>query len=206
MKEMFTFEITNTSGTDYAEFSFRYSDIIRAPNIYLYPEEETDVLVQLDFPSGGHVLLSQPPYGAGWQVHVTPDGIIDGQYEYLFYEAALDVPMNTTNGWVIDGNDLEGEFRSLMAELGFAGREIDDFVDFWVPELAGEPWYAIYPQDADAMVQLDIFPPPDCVLRAFFLILPSNKELSIPAPPDPPPFTREGFTVVEWGVIAPSGS
>ncbi len=33
-----------------------------------------------------------------------------------------------------------------MADYGFKGREIDDFIDYWIPRLDDCTFYSIYPQ------------------------------------------------------------
>jgi len=63
------------------------ADGIAKPNIYIYPVEETEVTVRLAFPAGGGMTVSDPPYGEGWTVTVTPDGTINGERTFLFYEA-----------------------------------------------------------------------------------------------------------------------
>jgi len=201
--EPISFEITNTSGTDYEYLSVIYQMQVLAPNIYLYPESEMDVSVELGFPFGGHVTESEPLYGDGWKVRVDQNGIIEKEYEYLFYEASLPVPMDYSTGWLLDGNDLGGEFRRLLEKLGFIGREVDDFVEYWKPMLEGSPWYVVYPQDVDAMITLHATPAPSSVLRVLLLIYPLDYPLTIPEPDISNPFIREGFTIVEWGVIAP---
>lgn len=199
--ELFSFEIVNTAGTDYEDLAFFEPMQAAAPNLYLYPETEIDVRVQLGFPAGGHVIESDPPYRDGWDVRVRPDGIIDGAYGYLFYEANLPQEINTDAGWLLNGGDLEAELRSLLARIGFVGREIDDFVEYWVPVLEGSPWYGVYPQDPESLVTLEISPAPVRVLRTLLLIRPFSYPMSIPAPPDPGPFVRDGFVAVEWGVL-----
>lgn len=200
-----SFDITNSSRTDYTELSFDEPHRMYAPNLYLYPEAETDVTVKLSFPAGGVITESEPPYGDGWQIRVSPDGIINGRYEYLFYEALVSVPLECESGWLLNGDDVEGELRRLLERLGFVGREIDDFADYWVPLLEGSPYYAVYPQEADSMIRLDIAPAPRSLLRALFFIRPLQRPLSIPTPPMSGPFVREGFTAVEWGVVGWSG-
>jgi hypothetical protein len=196
------FTLPNGPGTDYQDIVFYDEMIARAPNLYLYPTAETDVSVSLGFPQGGHVVESAPPYGDGWQVSVTPDGVVEGRYPYLFYEAALPRRLQTRQGWVIPGDDLAGGFAELLGAHGFVGREIDDFVEHWVPLLQGAPAYALYPQDADALVTLDIRPAPQRLRRLWLLVraLPGGP-VALPPPPDPAPFSREGYFALEWGVI-----
>ena len=197
----FGFTVVNGSGTDYLEYAFMEPVQGAAPNLYLYPEVATDVQVTLSFPSGGHVTVSEPEYGSGWDVHVEPDGTIDGSYGYLFYEAALPQDYDTSTGWVLDGLDLEDELRSLLAELGHDPTEIDDFVEFWVPELEGYPWYAVYPQDPESLVQLHITPAPDSILRTLWVFHPLNYPIALVEPAPPIPFVRDGFVAAEWGVL-----
>ena len=195
----FSFQLTNTPGTDYQDLYFWDPLQFLAPNIYLYPETTTNVQVSLGFPSGGHVTVSEPEYGNLWNVVVTPDGIIDGKHPYLFYETLVPIPIETETGWLLDGNNLEQEFRTLLADLGFVGREIDDFIDYWLPRLEGPPYYAVYLQQPEQMTTFNISPAPQSVLRALFAFRALEHPVAI-ASPRIPPFTRSGFTVVEWGV------
>jgi len=196
-----TFEIVNTDSCDYTDLIFPFLIPIRAPFIYLYPETETNVSIEINFLHNGHITESEPPYGSGWNVRATPDGIIDGQYPYLFYEGVLSVPFNHDTAWLLDGNNLEEEMRNLLEDQGFDGREIDDFVDFWLPVIEGSAWYAFFPQEVESIITLDITPAPDNILRTLFYILSLEQPISISEPDIPGNFSRDGFTVVEWGVI-----
>ena len=56
------------------------------PVIYLYPEEVTEVLAQLDY--NGELTVTYPAYEDGWAVTAHPDGtLVDAEgkeYSYLF--------------------------------------------------------------------------------------------------------------------------
>lgn len=199
--DTYNFEMTNGALTDYADLLFYPNVYARAPNLYLYPETTTEVSVRLGFPQGGEVVVSEPPYGDGWQVQVASDGIIDGQWGYLFYEARLPRRVQTALGWVLDGGDLEAELRGLLTRLGFWGREIDDFVEYWVPELAGAEWWAAYPMEPEALVSLHIEPAPRSVHRVWLYLEPLAGPVSLPEPSLPAPLERDGFVAVEWGVV-----
>ena len=60
-------------------------DTAAKPVIYLYPEEETQVTVQLDY--AGELTCTYPAYQDGWTVTASPDGTLtDNQghtYNYL---------------------------------------------------------------------------------------------------------------------------
>ena len=196
-----TFEMTNGAGTDYADLLFYPNVFARAPNLYLYPETTTDVSVRLGFPVGGEVVVSEPPYDDGWQVQVAPDGTIDGEWGYLFYEARLPRRVQTARGWVLDGGDPEAELGGLRTRLDFRGREIDDFVEYWVPELAGASWCAAYPMAPEELVTLRIEPAPRRVHRVWLYLEPLAAPVSLPAPAQVENLDRQGFVAVEWGVV-----
>ena len=196
----FSFQLTNTPDVDYQDLYFWNPLQALAPNIYLYPETESQVQVTLGFPNGGHVSLSEPAYSNGWNVTAAPNGIIDGRHPYLFYESVVPIPTETETGWLLDGDNLEGELRDLLANLGFVDREIDDFIAYWLPRLKGQRWYAVYVQQPEMMSTLHITPKPQGVLRALFTFRALKHPISIPTP-KVSPFIRSGFTVVEWGVL-----
>ena len=62
------------------------------PVIYLYPEEVTEVLAQLDY--NGELAVTYPAYEDGWAVTAHPDGtLVDAEgkeYSYLFWEGSSD--------------------------------------------------------------------------------------------------------------------
>ena len=198
--ESFSFDLSAAQGVTYQDLHYMAPMQAGKPNIYLYPTTAADVAVTLGFPQGGAVTVSDPPYGSGWHVHVTPDGMIDGQHGFLFYEANIPQKLSLDAGWVVDGSDLEGELRGLLGKVGFVGREVDDFVEYWVPRLAGAPWYAVYPQNEDQLISLQVDPKPDTVIRALWLVRPLSEPLTIQEPAIGP-VVRKGFVVTEWGVL-----
>ncbi|MGC9315211.1 MAG: hypothetical protein ACP5G4_06220, partial [bacterium] len=200
IQDTFFFDITNTAGNDFYECAFYDPVQAFAPYIYLYPETTSVVDVSLLFHNPGHVTASEPPYGDGWSVEVEPSGLIDGEFDYLFYEADYSSEMQITHAWTVRADTLEAAFRNLLSGYGCVGREIDDFVDFWMPYFTDYDYYMIYPQDESAMVGLNISPEPDNVLRIYFAIRGFDSAIFLEEPAPPPPFTREGFVAVEWGV------
>ncbi|MCP4704328.1 MAG: hypothetical protein GY865_06940 [candidate division Zixibacteria bacterium] len=191
----------NNAVTDYMSALFYEPTLDRAPYIYLYPETQTDISVELGLVPGGEIVESEPPYNNGWNVNVTPDGTIDNNYEFLYYESLQPVPLDYRFGWVLDGTDLENELRNLLSNIGFIENEIDDFIEFWIHILGDADFYAVYPQDVESFVTLNITPQPDNILRTLLLIRPLSNKINIPSPPESDEFIRDGFTVAEWGVI-----
>ena len=175
------------------------------PNIYLYPVVETQVQVSINFPKGGHVTVSDPEYKTGWDVTVTPDGIIDDSHTFLFYEAVQPDLWQKDIGWVIAKEDLEEFFFITLESYGFVGDEVADFIEWWVPRLTDFSFYIIRPQlqkDIEIINKLKINPKPDSLLRFRFHITGTdNPLLNLTRPELPQKFERKDFTVTEWGVI-----
>jgi len=173
------------------------------PNIYLYPEQTTEVAVELALRPGYRLLASEPDYGAGWRVEAAPDGLIDGRWGFLFYEASVPPGVDTASGWSVPRAELAGFFDAVLVAYGFNATERADFVDYWVEALPPAPHYHVYAlrdRAVDAKVGLDVQPPPDSSLRLWLAIHPAEQPLSLPAPAIEP-LQREGFTLVEWGVV-----
>ena len=105
---------------------------------------------------------------------------------------------------VIAAAEVSTFFTRTLDAYGLTRAERDDFVDYWSEHLVPAPYYSVYPlvDDAvlDPMVALYIDPMPDTVFRLWFVIAPDEGPLSLPEP-DITPIVREGFTVMEWGVI-----
>ncbi|MFA6522323.1 MAG: hypothetical protein WCT24_01875 [Patescibacteria group bacterium] len=177
------------------------------PVIYLYPEETTQVNVQLA-PVGGFS-YTEPAYGMGWNVVAEPNGeltnLSDGKtYPYLFWEGKGGLYQAPEKYWVIAKADVEGFLTSTLAQLGLNEKEIADFNEFWLPRMQNAPYYKIGFHGTsvmNALAPMQITPAPDSVLR----ILMDYQELDTAIPSNPPTlpktFERTGFTVVEWGGV-----
>ena len=90
----------------------------------------------------------------------------------------------------------------MLGEYGFNEKETGDFIEYWAIHLVGDRDYVFYPQETDAVngvMPLSIIPEPDEVSRIWFYAEPL---VSAPDPiTDPEEIVREGFCVVEWGVM-----
>jgi hypothetical protein len=124
-----------------------YLAIPRKPNIYLYPETTTRVKVTLISQKGNYITISIPPYNNGWEVTAEPSGIIDGEYEYLFYEGS-EIKLHSTNfGWSVSASELWQFLPEKMVEYGFNEKEIKDFVSYWQVHLPQSEYYEIIPNN-----------------------------------------------------------
>ncbi|MFW6305828.1 MAG: dockerin type I domain-containing protein [Bacillota bacterium] len=194
--------------TGYQDIIFPLMDAVDKPNIYLYPEETMTLDVELEFPNGGKIAKSIPEYGNGWHdIVVEPDGTIDGEYRFLFYESQNLSMSQFDYGWIIAYDELEEFFRNNMEEYGFNEQEIDDFIDYWIEEehLPDDyEYYQIYPQLAEQIeneIILNISEEPDSIIRLIYTFVGTNNPDKKIREPEIEPFDREGFVVTEWGGI-----
>jgi hypothetical protein len=170
------------------------------PVIYLYPEKDQMVSVQLDV--NGKITISEPIYPEnGWQVYTTKESLIDNQYPYLFYEADVKDNSLPQEGWITD--DIEVWFDEYLLKLGLNEKEANDFTDYWLKHLPDSKYYKIklYSNEyLEKNLKLTIDPKPDTVIRVNLHIEPINRPIKIDEPKITSPI-RKGFTVVEWGVV-----
>ena len=174
------------------------------PNIYIYPKEQIQLFVKLDFPMGGKIITSIPEYGTGWNITVDTNGLIDNTYSYLFYESTQPDIWQKDYGWIAKTDELEPFFRKNMADYGFTSREIDDFINYWIPRLNNYSFYSIYPQTKqliEKVIKLDLSKKPDNLLRLFYVVKGHNKLQEKLLEPTIADFNRDGYFVTEWGVI-----
>ena len=176
----------------------------RKPNIYIYPEEDAELTIKIDFPNGGRVTVSDPDYNQGWDISVSSAGVIDDKYTFLFYECKTPNLCQYDEGWVVDREALSSFFESNLHELNFRDHELTDFLDYWIPRLNTSDKYIIYPQYSDIleeMSRIKCTPSPLNINRICYVIRKFSSELSRPKEPATRMFDRAGFHIMEWGVI-----
>ncbi len=173
------------------------------PVIYLYPERQTDVAVRLDL--DGDLTYTYPAYHGGWEVTAQPDGTLtnkaDGStHYYLFWEGNARPEWEHDRGFVVKGAETEAFLRERLAFLGLTPREYNDFITYWVPRMRRKPYNLISFSGAqyDEIAGLTVSPPPDSMLRVHMVWMALDAPIKI-EPQELKPFTRSGFTVVEWG-------
>ena len=178
--------------------------IDRKPNLYLYPEKKTKMTVTMDFPHGGKVIHSDPLYPVDWKnIKVKPDGTINKKFDFLFYECEIPDFWQYVEGWVVKQEELPEFFENNLKAYGFNDAEIEDFIDWWIPDLTESPYYEIFPQYTEMVnqvIKLHISPRPDKIMRLHYVIREFYMNYFLPVP-DIPDFEAEGFVAREWGVI-----
>ena len=173
------------------------------PVIYLYPEEEMEVEVKLDY--SGVFTTTYPAYEDGWNVVAKPDGSLTStatgrEYYCLFWEGVSEVEYDLSKGFVVPGDETEQFLEEALATLGLTEKEANEFIIYWLPQMEGNAYNLISFQDEvyTDNAKLEITPAPDSVLRVFM----AWKALDEPLEIEPQLLERvfqEGFTVVEWG-------
>lgn len=173
------------------------------PVIYLYPEEVTDVTVQLDYITG-ELTCTYPAYNGGWQVTAAPDGTLTdaaGQtYNYLYWEGEGTEVYDLSEGFCVPGSDTAAFLEDALARLGLTRNEANEFIVYWLPLMEDNTYNLIaFQQEAyTESAKLTVTPAPDSLLRVFMTWKPLEAPVDIPAQ-ELPAFERHGFTVVEWG-------
>ncbi len=176
------------------------------PVIYLYPEHEQRVAVDLR-PEGGFT-YSEPRYENGWDVRAFPDGrLVDNksgkEYSYLFWEGRGGYYETPKKGFVVEQSGVEDLLREKLALIGLNRKETQDFVDYWVPEMQTAPYYFVTfmgNQTMDVLAPLAVTPQPDTVIRVLMDFIPLDQPIDV-EPLVLRTIPRKGFTVVEWGGV-----
>lgn len=173
------------------------------PVIYLYPQEETRVSVQLDF--DGDLTSTYPAYEDGWTVDASPDGtLIDPatgrQYYCLFWEGISDAEYDFSTGFCVSGEKTAAFLEGALAQLGLTEKEANEFIIYWLPRMEHNPYNLISFQTETYTdsAELTIDPAPDTLIRVFM----AWQGLDQPVEVEPQTLTtpeRIGFTAVEWG-------
>lgn len=173
------------------------------PVIYLYPEEETQVSVSLDF--DGQLTSTYPAYEDGWTVEASPDGTLTDpatgrQYYCLFWEGIGPTEYDFSAGFCVAGENTAAFLEDALADLGLTEKEANEFIIYWLPKMEHNPYNLISFQTEayTDSAALTIDPAPDTLIRVFM----AWQGLDQPVEVEPQTLTtpdRTGFTAVEWG-------
>ncbi|KAA3401984.1 hypothetical protein F1904_12645 [Akkermansia muciniphila] len=172
-------------------------------------DRETALSVQVKEGSSLHSPAGSIPSAGGtssvsWQVTAKPDGTLTGadgnEYSYLYWEGETDSEYDVSKGFVVKGEDSAQFLREKLSYMGLTPREYNEFIVYWLPRLEANAYNLITFQGEayTDSARLTITPEPDCLLRVFMAFKPLARPIDIPEQ-ELTPFTRTGFTVVEWG-------
>ena len=177
------------------------------PVLYLYPEKATDIDVSLRLAQNVHFTCTYPAYRNGWQVTAKPDGTLTDrttgkEYAYLYWELGGSARYDFSSGFVVRGSDTAAFLESKLTEIGLSARERNEFIVYWLPRMQDNPYNLISFQSEayTSLVELNISPSPDSLLRVFMAYRPLEEPVEVP-PQRFETFRRTGFTAVEWGGV-----
>lgn len=172
------------------------------PVIYLYPEEEMEVTVKLDF--DGTLTSTYPAYEDGWTVTAQPDGTLTDEsgreYYCLFWEGESQTVYDFSTGYCVAGEDTAAFLEGALEQLGLTEREANEFIVYWLPRMEGNAYNLVSFQNEayTDSAALTIDPAPDTLIRVFMAWKPLSTAVTIEEQ-ELKPVERNGFTVVEWG-------
>jgi hypothetical protein len=181
-------------------------DMVFKPVIYLYPDKEQKIDVNLGFDGTDLYTWPQIDSKQNWNVTAQPDGMLKDatgeEYPYLFWEGVLNnyTWIDKTEGFIVPAGETETFLRDKLKILGLNSREYTDFITFWGPRLRKNKYNLIRFETAayDKALPLTISPAPESSQRIMMVYKPLNESIDI-KPQTLKPFTRKGYTVIEWG-------
>ena len=191
-------------------FALRYPDIQCSlnqewkPIIYIYPEEDIDVIIKVNHPE--KFTVTYPKYNDGWEVRALKDGTLIDKNNKKYYALYWEGENKGTNkvkedGFVIKGEDTVTFLEEKLALLGLNYKESDEFIMYWLPKLEKNKYNYIRFQtmeEIDNDMSLDINPQPDTLIRIRMEYKPLDKKIEVKEQ-QLTKQERNGYTVVEWG-------
>ena len=178
--------------------------IVRKPNLYIYPVDTLSLAIEINFPNGGDILESIPEYNDLWNILVFPNGKINNEFNYLYYECEIPDLTQKEYGWIIKKQNLEDFFSNNLFLSGFNNNETNDFIEYWIPLLVDYDYYEIYPQykgTLEKVIEINFSKEPNNIYRLCYLIIGRNDDNLQLIEPQIERAVRLDYYAVEWGVI-----
>ena len=134
------------------------------PVIYLYPEKETEVKVELEY--NGRFISTYPEYDysiKGWQVVAKPDGTLinksdNKEYSYLFWDGVDNTEYDLSTGFVVKGEDTKVFLQNTLKRIGLTPKEYNEMIVYWLPKMEYNKYNLIFSiqlaQDHDFLILL----------------------------------------------------
>lgn len=187
-------------------------DVADKPNLYLYPEHDTQMTVELRHTRQQALVATDPFYQGAWRGIAHSDGTwtptkgdgVGERFPFLFYEVSLAKWQSRSQqrqlGWCVAEEGAAETMAEILGLYGFDAREREDFVEAWQIDLPpNDGGYAVYPQlNVDHMADVDIHPA--LPLSRLWLTVEPGEACDL-QPPHVVPFDRSGAHAVEWGVV-----
>ena len=179
--------------------------VVKKPIIYLYPEEEKEINVEL----GNKELItsSYPKYISGWNVKAKPNGDLldldtNKNLYSLYYESdAINQYKVEKDGFVVEGEKIAEFLEEKLEILGLSDREKEEFIIYWLPELEKNKYNYIRfatEEEINANMSLVITPEPETTIRVLMTYKALEDKIDIEEQ-ELKEVKRIGYTAVEWG-------
>ncbi len=182
------------------------ADVSDKPVIYLYPEEETEVIVKVG--AEEKLTCTYPKYeSSGWRVLAEPNGKLTdlktGRELYcLYWEGKNTTRRNTNEGFVVKGEDTASFLEEKLEVLGLNVKEAEEFIIYWLPQMEKNKYNYIRfetQEEINENMPLNVMPKPDTVIRITMEWKALTKPIEVEEQKLERAPKREGFTLVEWG-------
>ena len=181
----------------------RITDAMK-PIIYIYPEEKTEISVELEYPE--KITCSYPAYVDGWNVIASPDGtLIDTDTQRtlysLYWEGKGFINKTNNEGFVVEGKDTIKFLEEKLEILGLSEKETEEFIIYWLPKMQKNKYNYIRFATIDEIneyMPLNFSKKPDNLIRVYMQFKALNRPINVtPQKLETP--SRSGFVIVEWG-------
>lgn len=213
LKEVYIIPITKEK--DINEINVEYNTIKTSecdqankaykPILYLYPEKETKVTVELEHPE--NLLTTYPKYQDGWKVIVKENGDmydINNKYYYaLYWDEQITNKIDFKEGFYVEKGNAITFLEEKLNIIGLSPKERNEFIMYWLPIIETNNKSIIYFEQTEELEnnnKLIITPKPDTLLRVRIHIKKVNKKINIKEQ-KLVSHKRIGFTAVEWGGV-----
>jgi len=138
------------------------------PVIYLYPEQEMEVEVNVLYPE--NLTCSYPEYRNSWKVLATSTGKL------------TDIETSSNEGFVVKGKDTISFLEEKLEILGLTEREANEFIIYWLPQLEDNKYNYIRFQNIEEInenMPLVITTTPDTVIRIMMEYKPLTEYMEV---------------------------
>ena len=181
------------------------TSIAYKPIIYLYPEKDKEVSVELGYKD--NITISYPKYTNGWNVFAQANGNLtdldtNKNLYSLYYESKNTYNFKIENdGFIIKRDNVSEFLENKLSILGLTDREKEEFIIYWLPILQKNKYNYIRFATIDEInknMPLEINPNPDTLIRILMTFKGLEKPIDIEEQQLVTP-ERTGFVAVEWG-------
>ena len=184
---------------------------IKKPIIYIYPEEPTDVKMELSLKNEELTCVypknkTLTDNSIEWNVRASEDGTLKdydtGLDLYsLYWEPNGESSVDFSTGSCVKGEETSEFLNDRLRALGLNAKETEEFIVYWLPKMESNKYNLIsfdtesYTENAE----LSLTPEPDSLIRVFMSFKGSDKFIKLQEQDLGSTPSREGYTVVEWG-------